>query len=157
MILLAGCSGDDSGYEGLDEPVATPTLSESDKIERVYAAYWDAIIASENGPDPSPELFDDVAVGHALQQQIRRVRDMVESDAHRVGEPNIGEPQITVNDTTARVEACVDQDSWDVVVDGTTLPPTSAGPQPAIADLQQFDGTWLVTRLVPQSEATLTC
>jgi hypothetical protein len=74
-----------------------------------------------------------------------------------VGEPEIGEPEVTIDGDSARAEACVDQSSWGVVVNGQTQPPLNVEPGPVAVSLARRDGAWIIVDRIPVKEATLTC
>lgn len=160
LALAASCSSDEPD---IIEPVGTsaPSTSAEDQakadIAAVYDDYWAAVIASENGPTADRALFEGIAIDVALEAQIRRVERMIDNGVKRSGEPEIGKPHITVNGDTARVEACVNQDSWSSTVEGSTPEAQSSGPRPMLVDLRMVEGNWYVSAAVPQKEATLTC
>lgn len=171
VLMLAACGGAGDEPQGLEttSPPATepaePTPTEDPDaaaiaaIEAQYQAYWDAVVASENGQDEAtsyPEL-QAVATEVVVQTQIANVRELVNTDVTRDGEPVVGPPQVTVDGDTARLESCVDEDGWNVYQNGEPLDRELLGPQPRVFDLEQVDGQWLVSELVDQSEATITC
>lgn len=162
-VLSTSCSGGESEPDGPGlgtsggPAITAPETTDEDEIRSVYDAYWAAVVESENGPDPSRELFEGVATGDALERQIFRVQGLVANKIRRVGEPEIGDPLITIDDATARVEACINQDPWLAVVDGSTPTPQPSGPRPMVVGLEKFDDQWYVIAQVPQEEAALTC
>ena len=170
-LMLAACGGGGEEPEGLETTTAPPTTSAEPTptedpdaeavaaIEAQYQAYWDAVVASENGQDEAtsyPALLA-VATEVVVQTQIANVRQLIDTEVTRDGEPVVGPPQVTVEGDTARLESCVDEDGWNVYQNGEPLERELLGPQPRVFDLEQVDGQWLVSELVDQSEATITC
>lgn len=160
-VALAGCSGDadePAGLETTAPPTAEPTSGDdAAAVEQVYASYWDAVITSENGPDPDPALFDGIATGGVVEEQLARVQNMVDEQQQRIGEPEIGEIQVTVDGDEATAEACVDQRPWGVVVQEQTQPPLEIEPGPIGVRLERDGDGWVIVARIPVGEAQLTC
>ncbi|PZF82310.1 hypothetical protein C1I92_17495 [Jiangella anatolica] len=168
-VGLCGCSGDDepAGLATTPPPATTattatttpPSADEQDAaaIRDVYAAYWDALIDSENGPDPDPALFDGIATGDVVEAQLARVTNMIDEQQRRIGEPEIGEVQVSVDGDDASAEACVDQRPWGVVVQEQTQPPLEIVTGPIGVRLQREGDGWLIVARIPVAEATISC
>jgi outer membrane murein-binding lipoprotein Lpp len=127
------------------------------KIEAAYQGYWDAVVQAQNGPNADPALFDGVAQGAIVDQQILAAQQFIDSGFRRVGKPTFGELSITVDGKSARAQACVDQSNWGKVYDNQTFPSDFTGPEPIIIDFVQVDGAWLASSTAPQAEATIEC
>ncbi len=165
-VGLGGCSGGDepAGLETTPPPATTatttpPSTDEQDTaaIRDVYTGYWDALVDSENGPDADPALFDGVATGAVVEEQMARVANMVDEQQRRIGEPEIGEVQVSVDGDDATAEACVDQRPWGVVVQEQTQPPLEVAPGPVGVRLQREGDGWLIVARIPVAEATISC
>lgn len=161
--VVAGC-GDDT--EPSAEPTTlapTPTVTDSADTEAVaevkaaYEAYWDVVIASENDPVEDRSIFEGVATGLAVETQMARIRSLIEDGIHMIGEPEIGEPEISVDGDEAHVEACVDTSTWGAAVGDVTAPPNAAAPRPTVVTMTRADDTWLVSEQLPAEGATITC
>ncbi|HEY9408554.1 MAG TPA: hypothetical protein VIP77_03145 [Jiangellaceae bacterium] len=168
-FVLTGCSGGSDDPDPTtsttpdDTSSATPAPSDDPAaiaaIQAQYAAYWAAVVASENGPDPDPKLFEGVADGPLVEEQIGRAAGMADDGIHRVGEPTIAAAEVNVKGRAARAEACVDQTDWGLVHGDDPIPVDGAalGPRPYPVDLRRVGDVWLVVKIVPEAEATITC
>ncbi|RIQ13304.1 hypothetical protein DY240_25910 [Jiangella rhizosphaerae] len=170
VLAAAACSGESDEPTGLEtsaapSETAAPTTTEDPDaaavadIEALYQNYWDTIIAMENVQDEqaSYAALQQVAIELIAQTQIANLRGLVDAGVTRDGEPVIGPPEVTVDGDTARAEGCVDEDGWNVYYNGEPVERELAGPQPRVFDLERVDGRWLITELVDQTEATITC
>lgn len=169
VMGLTGCSSDSEEPTGLDvtagssesppdEPSGPSQTDDVAAIEQLYADYWDAVIASENGPNPDPTLFDGIATGAAVESHVSRVQRMVEEEQQRFGEPTVGDVKVTVDGDTARAEACVDQQDWGVIVQGQTQPPFEGlKPGPMGTLLERTADGWLIVDDMSVKEASVTC
>lgn len=152
-------SGETSPAPTADEAPSTAPSGDEDvaAIQQLYADYWEALIASENGPDPDPALFDGIAAGGILEAQVARVQNMVDEEQRRVGQPIIGEAQVSVDGDQARAEACVDQQPWGVVVQEQTQPPLDIEPDPIGVVLEREGTSWIIVDRIPIANATISC
>lgn len=165
--MTAGCADGttpDPGPTASPAPELTPTptpeqtADDAAAVVDVFERYLDAVVAMENGPEPDPALLFGIATDDVTGEHVRRAADLGQDGLRRVGEPQVGEPEVVVDGDEARLEVCVDEDTWTAeLADGTSVESTPRGPSPRVYDLVREDGTWLVAALVPQAEATLTC
>ncbi|PZF83415.1 hypothetical protein [Jiangella anatolica] len=171
-LTLAACSGDADEPTALEttEPAATtaaptPTPSVDPEaaavaaIEAQHRAYWDAVIAMENVQDEAASYaaLKLVTTELVAQRKIADLRGMVDANVTRDGAPVIGPPQVTVDGDTARLESCVDEGPWNAYYHGELFERELDGPEPRVFDLERADGQWLISELVDQTEATITC
>lgn len=170
-IVTAGCSATAQEPEGLEvtftatpgpvtaEPSEAPGEETADvaEIESAFAAYWDAVIESENGPISDPDLFAGVAVGAAVETQLTNVNSLINDGIRRIGAPILSDPIIHLDGDTARVEVCVDSSTWGAAVGDHTAPPQPPDPKPRVVDMERIDDRWLVTDQINPDEATITC
>lgn len=171
LLVLAACGGAAEEPDGLETttapatetaaptPTADPDAEAVAAIEAQYQAYFEAVVASENTQDEqaSYAALQQVATELIAQTQIANLRGLVDTRVTRDGAPVIGPPQVTVDGATARLESCVDEDPWNVYQDGEPLERELVGPQPRVFDFERVDEKWLVSKLVDQTEATITC
>lgn len=162
-LAIAGCSDDDP--EPAETLTPAPTLTPTPdataeaiaQITDVYDQWWDATIAATNAGSLDPAPFEGIASDIAINEQLLVVRQLNDGGITRSGEPEVAEPQITVDGETARVEGCVDESGWAVTVDGEEMPADDRGATPRVFDYANQNGTWVVAALVAQQEATITC
>lgn len=170
MVVFSACSATTEEPDGLaasppeTRSPATDAAAASDseaadlaEIETVFAAYWDAVIESENGPVSDPAIFDGIATGGAVEMQLTNVNNLINDGIRRIGAPALSEPVIHLAGDTARVEVCVDISDWGAAVGDHTAPPQPSDPSPRVVDMERIEGAWLVTDQIDPSEATITC
>ncbi|MDT0166768.1 hypothetical protein Q9R32_14535 [Actinotalea sp. AC32] len=167
-VALAGCSTEDpeptpTSPVAEPEPSPAPSVSPSAdpavvaEVLEVHSAFWDAVIASENGPDPDAAPFFAIASEEVTGQQVGRIAQYLEIGMKRSGAPELGEPVVTVDGTTARVEQCVNQDPWVAIGPDGTEVAADDGVLPQGWELTETDGSWKVTRLFGAQEAEIQC
>ncbi|KGM11646.1 hypothetical protein N868_08275 [Cellulomonas carbonis T26] len=166
--VLAGCSTEvpepaptTPAVEAEPSPTPSPTPTAdpavvADVLE-VHSAFWDAVIASENGPDPDAAPFFAIASEEVTGQQVGRVAQYLDIGMKRSGAPELGEPVVTVDGTTARVEQCVNQDPWVAIGPDGTEVAADDGVLPQGWELTEADGSWKVTRLFGAQETEIQC
>ncbi|TDC47975.1 hypothetical protein E1212_22545 [Jiangella ureilytica] len=171
VLMLAACGGGGEEPQGLETTTAPATSAEPTPtedpdaaavaaIEAQYQAYWDTVIAMENVQDEAASYaaLQQVAIELIAQTQIANLRGLVDANVTRDGAPVVGPPQVTVDGDTARAEGCVDEDPWNVYYNGELVEDRElGGSQPRVFDLEQVEGRWLISELVDQTEATITC
>lgn len=162
--LLVGCAEEATPEQGSGVPPASsPTPSEAPEddvaaITDAFERYLDAVVAMENGPSPDPALLFGIATDDVAGEHVRRAAEYQSNGIRRVGEPAVGTPDVSVDGEEARLEVCIDEDGWTAeVADGTPVTASPEGPTPRVYGFAQVDGAWLVSALVPQVEATITC
>lgn len=169
LLAAAGCSAG----EPTPEPTPVPTVTQTDgpsveptateapdvaAIEDVFGRYVDAIVTMENGPTVDPALLYDVAAEQVTTDEIQRVLRYQEMGIRRVGAPEVGEPVVTVDGDTARLEVCFDEDDWTAESEaGQAIVEEPFGPLPRVFELTRGDGGWLVSAVVVDDPATITC
>ncbi len=159
---LAACGGSPDEPTGLgtaSSPAATATVSDDEAaVEAAYRAYWDVLVTAHNTPSTDRAPFEAVAVDTVIEMDINNVQGNIDNGTRRSGQPTFGDLDIQVEGDSALVDACVDQNSWEIQVPpGLPSPTPQATPFAISIELQRTDGGWLVARWVPQEEVTFTC
>lgn len=163
-LAVAGCSGDDpqttattSAATPTDTPTQTGDARAVAEITALNEAYWGAVVESQNGPNPDPALFEGIAQTAIVEGLISSAQQLEGEGIHRTGEPTVGEPHITVDGTSARLEVCVDETSWGAVRGDEELPADTRGATPRVFEVLRDGEAWILTRNVAQQEATISC
>lgn len=141
------------------EPEPEPTEdAEVPAVLDVFERYVAALVEMENGPDPDPTALFGVAGEQVTIDQVQRVQRYADQGIRRVGEPEVGTAEVAVDGDTARLEVCIDEDGWTAESDqGAAIQEDPLGPRPRAFELTREDGAWLVTALLPQEGASITC
>jgi hypothetical protein len=165
-LLAVGCSSDGGGDDELTLPGAgTPTAEPTDEpaddvadLEALYSAYWDVMIELENSEEmPGPEIFDGIAGSELMERQMARVRNIKESGRWRQGEPLVEQVTVEVDGDTAVIQSCVNEDDWEFVYEGETVPLDPQGPKPRVMEADRGEDGWLLGRTLAVEEATISC
>lgn len=173
LVGVAGCSDPAPVQEspspeemfpapsGEPEPPPEPTPTEDPDvaaIEDVFARYIDAIVTMQNEQKPDAALLYGVAGEEVVIDEMQKVLRYVDMGLRRVGAPEVGEPQVTVDGDTARLEVCINEDTWTAEVDsGAEIVGDPLGSRPRVYALTQSDDGWMVTALLPQDSAVIVC
>ncbi|WP_436980202.1 hypothetical protein [Streptomyces sp. enrichment culture] len=170
LATVAGCSSDsgdnDEPINTGDESSASPDAEGGEAEDEaalvaLYEAYWDAVIASENGEELDSALFEDITTKGVMEQELGRINTYKEQGVLREGAPVIENVTVTVEGDTARIEACKNEADWPLVQDGEqmegVLPESLTVPHPNGVTAERSDGNWLITGSVPQEEAVISC
>ncbi|WP_130799694.1 hypothetical protein [Streptomyces otsuchiensis] len=170
-LLLTGCGSDG----GEDDETVLPVPSEQepapddeaqpddagqdqDDLNALYERYWDVMVTLENSEDmPEPDIFDGIAGGELLERQMARVRNFKDSGQWRQGEPVVEQITVEVDGDDALIQACVNEDDWDVLLDGEVVPLAPEGSTPRVMEAERTDEGWLLARTQDAEEATITC
>lgn len=172
---VAGCSSD-SGSE--EEPIggvetgstdsATATDGTGDdqaadiaELEQLYQDYWDAWTELENTKELDFSLLDGIATETLVQQDGPRLQQFRDDGIHRRGAPTISDVTVSVTGDTARIESCKSEADWQVVQNGEVVPEAVPdalrAPHPFLMAAERSAHGWLISRTLPQEEATITC
>jgi hypothetical protein len=164
--LFAACGSDDGEPLGQPSPAATETPTAElnpdpeDDLAGLWSAYWAAVVVAENDLDTDADQFNDVMTEQGAQQHIDYIQGLIDNDLFRAGEPDVGEPEFTLDDGTAMIEGCVDHAAWAIGSNtGARVQQMfPAGPHPYVVEAErQDDGQWLITRTFYGNNATITC
>lgn len=163
-LTMSGCGNGDepeaespTAAESATTAAPDPDEAAAQDIAAVYHRWWDAVVQAENEILLDAVPFEGLATNLVIDQQLVSVRQYAEDGIHRVGQPTVSEPVVTVDGDTARVEGCVDESTWGAERNGDPLPADTRGPTPRVFDFVRQDGTWIVSERLPQEEATITC
>ncbi|MGP4110250.1 hypothetical protein ACTWP5_04945 [Streptomyces sp. 4N509B] len=177
---VAGCSSDDEGGDGggsggIDgaqtesaEPDATTdaegdgeTTADTAALEQLYTDYWDAMVALENGEELDATLFDGITTVAVAEEEVIRVQTFKDNGLRREGEPTIDTVTVAVDGDTATIEACKNEDGWNVVHQGEVVPDVVPEdllvPHAHIVTVERSDEGWLINGTRPREEATISC
>lgn len=161
-LLAAGCSGDDeSPLDAAPTTSAEPTADAEDPEADALAAweaYWDAVVEAQNTADAdgvAADRLSAVAASEVVELELSIIERYQGYGLTRTGAPEFADVSVQVEDDTATVAGCVNEDDWGAVVDGEPVAEEDRGFEPHGATLENQDGTWRVTELqVPEG---LTC
>lgn len=150
VAVLAGCSSTGEEPAGLDDtPTAEPTAAEGDieaAVLDVYQRYWDARIASVNGPDSSPDAFVGVAMESTIALHTQTARNYEADGIKYTGEPRVYDTTVSIDGDRGTVTSCVDDTAWLATQDGEPLPvnPDKPTAYPVEFQVLLLDGSWLI-------------
>lgn len=179
-VALGGCGSDSDnapdGLDATDDPASeasTPATDEprdeaqdgdegtdadEEALLELFDEFWAAAVASENGPDTDPALFEDVAGPDLIEERVARAREWEELGFHREGEPALEHVTVRVNGDEARIEFCRDEQEWLVLDDeGEPFDVETSGFTANVMTAERSDDKWLFMDLAGPSEATITC
>ncbi|AYY12112.1 hypothetical protein EF847_04705 [Actinobacteria bacterium YIM 96077] len=172
LVVLSGCSSDGdepAGLDATDDASPTEEVEQADDgeeagaaedeamLEELFADFWDAVVAAENGPEVDYELFEGIATDEVIEERLARAREWEELGVHREGEPIIENVTVTVEGDEARIEACRDESEWLVIADGEPVDIETTGLTPNVFTAERDGDGWLINGRLDSSEATITC
>lgn len=173
--IISACSASAEEPTGLatpsPEPTAAPTVDEPTEsaedtesaeqlaaLETLFEEYWAAVTDLWNDPELDPDVIRHVTTpGHSEMMLTYVHRELIANDARRDGEPVIGEIVTHIDGDEARVEGCVDQSDWKLLVGDTEVPVDFGGPRPYVLEAVPSDDGWLVNDELDEDEATIAC
>ncbi|MCE7083313.1 hypothetical protein [Streptomyces sp. ST2-7A] len=166
--LLSACSGGgDADDAALPVPTAEEetsepeeTLSEEDirALEELHDRYWTEIIAIENGAplDGGPLL--EFASPDLAEEELSMISTYHDEGFFRVGEPEItGVTVFPVDEDSAQVESCVNEDDWPIMAEGVEAPIEKRGATPRAFLAERTSEGWILASHVLQEEAEISC
>ncbi|MGP3968161.1 hypothetical protein [Streptomyces sp. 6N223] len=171
---VAGCSSegeDGEPIEGAQSDSPEPTgespgdddenSADVAALEQLYQEYWDARIELENSEELDFSLYDGIATEMLVQQEGARLQPLREDGVYRRGEPTITDVTVEVTGDTARIEACKNEDGWQLLRNGEVLPDAVPDdllkPHPYAMAAERSGDSWLISRRLPEEEATIAC
>lgn len=169
VAALAACSSAGEEPAGLDdtptaaptqEPTAEPTADGDAEaaVLDVYQRYWDARIASVNGPDPSPDAFIGVAMDSTIALHTETARTYEAEGIVYTGEPVVSDTTVSLDDDRGTVSSCLDDTDWVATQNGEPLPVDPDKPTVYAVSFQVYlqDGSWLIGDPI-EAEGDTTC
>jgi hypothetical protein len=155
---LAAPSTQPTAETPADEPTESADDAETAALEALFEEYWAAVAELWNDPQLEPDVIRHVATpGHSEMMLTYVHRELISNDARREGEPVIGEIVAHVDGDEARVEGCVDQSEWSLMVGDNEVPVDLGGSRPHVLEAVPSDDGWLVNDELSEDEATITC
>ncbi|MBL1067610.1 hypothetical protein [Streptomyces sp. 7-21] len=146
-----GGDGDQNG--GAEDDVAA--------LEELYDRYWDARVEIENAEELDMSPLEGIATDGEIESQAGRLQPFKDDGIHRRGEPAIENVTVSVEGDTARIEACKNEDGWELVQNGEVvegaLSEDVRAPHTYVVSAERQDGDWLISGTLPREEATITC
>ncbi|PZF82087.1 hypothetical protein C1I92_18390 [Jiangella anatolica] len=159
VTALAACSSAGEEPAGLDDtPTAAPTGEPSGDpaagadadaeaaVLAAYEAYWDARIASVNGPETSPEAFAGVATESTIALHLNTAETYEQEGIRFSGEPRVYDTTVSIDGERGTVSSCVDDSAWVGTQNGEPLPvnPDKPTVYPVAFQALLLDGAWLI-------------
>lgn len=170
MGLLAGCSssgGDEEPIDTGDSSSKNPaneetqdTAADEAALKQLFLDYWAAMVKLENSKAIDPTVFEGLAASGVRERETSRVQQFKDYGMIRRGEPEITRITPEVDGDRARVEACVNSDTWRLYdEDGEEVPTEGGGgPVPSVVIAEKQTGGWLVTEHPSgKTEASISC
>jgi hypothetical protein len=171
---VTGCSSDDEGNEpiegaqtnspepGNETPEDDDNNADVAALERLYQEYWDARIELENSKQLDFSVYDGITTETLVQEEGALLQQFRDDGIRRQGEPTVTDVTVEVTGATARIESCKKEDGWAIVRDGEVLPESEIPdelrePHPFLMAAKRSGDGWLISRSLPQEEATITC
>lgn len=169
VAALSACSSAGEEPAGLDdtptaaptqEPTAAPTAGADAEaaVLDVYQRYWDARIASVNGPDSSPDAFVGVAMESTIALHTQTARSYEAEGIVYTGEPRVYDTTVSLDADRGTVTSCVDDSGWVATQNGEPLPANPDKPTvyPVSFDVYLLDGSWLIGDPI-EAEGDISC
>lgn len=149
-VTLTAC-GDD---EPKTEPTTTASDSPEDDVESVHRAFWDVYVQAANSGEVTSTIFNGIAEGGFVERDLKVLGDQADAGVVRVGKPTYSDYQVEVDGDRATSLVCVDFDGWGGKdAQGEKLPdPPATDPSPFLAELENRDGTWIMTDQLYQKD-----
>lgn len=158
---LAACSpgaGDEPTTSASPTVSATPTTdltadpaaADEAAVLDVHERFWAALVASRRG-NPDPALFEGVAQGPVVENELAIATSYRDTGIVVEGEPVLVSVTTTVDGDTALVQACVDYTAWAPA--GATQTATVT---PVDVTATRAGDAWLVTAF-DEVTGTATC
>ncbi len=171
--LVTGCGADREEPAGLGSDAGSTTSAADDtttspaadgpsdaetEVRAVYEEYWEAYVASRNGPDADAEAFDGIARPEAIEAVISTAQTYLTNGIRHTGEPVVSDVSVEVDGASALVLTCVDESQWTGERNGEPLPvpPELEKPHPLVFEVDNVDGTWLIAGTT-DAEGLITC
>ncbi|UED85159.1 hypothetical protein [Streptomyces profundus] len=168
-VLLVGCSsGDDEpeGVESSESPVAEDPAAgdepeaadDIEVLEQLYLGYQARLVEMESTGNADGALLEEYAELHVREGQSARIRQLAQEGITRQGEPEVYDVTVEVTDDSAVIQACVDTEHWEPLLDGEPIDREYTGPSAGIVKAARGESGWLISDH-PQTadEATITC
>jgi hypothetical protein len=170
VAVLAACSSAGEEPAGLDDtPTAAPTddpataaptagADAEAAILDVYQRYWDARIASVNGPDSSPDAFAGVAMESTIALHLQTARTYEAEGIRFTGEPRVYDTAVSIDGDRGTVTSCVDDTEWVATQNGEPLPANPDKPTvyPVGFQVLLLDDSWLIGDPI-EAEGDISC
>lgn len=169
VAALAACSSAGEEPTGLDdtasaaptqEPTAEPTAGGDAEaaVLDVYQRYWDARIASVNGPDSSPDAFIGVAMDSTIALHTQTARGYEAEGIVYTGEPQVSDTTVSLDDDRGTVTSCIDDSAWVATQNGEPLPVNPDKPTVYPVSFQVYlqDDSWLIGDPI-EAEGDISC
>ncbi|WP_049567072.1 hypothetical protein [Streptomyces sp. SBT349] len=165
---VAGCSSEDEP-EDIDGTVdaAEPSGEESGDAEAeaeltaLYGRYWDAMTALENATEMDSAALDGIATTGVVETQLGRVSAFKDNDIHRQGEPVIESVTVAVDGDAATIQSCKSEADWAFLENGEVnpalLPEELMEPHPYVVGAERSEDGWLISRIMRNDQATISC
>lgn len=157
VAALSACSSAGEEPAGLDdtptaaptqEPTTAPTAGADAEaaVLDVYQRYWDARIASVNGPDSSPDAFVGVAMESTIALHLQTARTYEDEGIEFAGEPRVYDTTVSIDGDRGTVTSCVDDSAWVGTKDGEPLPANPDKPTvyPVAFQVLLLNDAWLI-------------
>ncbi|MBB5787708.1 hypothetical protein [Jiangella mangrovi] len=156
VAVLSACSSAGEEPAGLDdtptaaptqEPTTAPTGADAEAaVLDVYQRYWDARIASVNGPDSSPDAFAGVAMESTIALHLQTARTYEDEGIQFTGEPRVYDTTVSIDGDRGTVTSCVDDSAWVGTQDGEPLPvnPDKPTVYPVEFQVLLLNDAWLI-------------
>jgi hypothetical protein len=157
VAVLTACSSAGEEPAGLDdtptaaptqEPTAAPTAGADAEaaVLDVYQRYWDARIASVNGPDSSPDAFAGVAMESTIALHLQTARTYEDEGIKYTGEPRVYDTAVSIDGDRGTVTSCVDDTEWVATQNGEPLPANPDKPivYPVAFQVLLLNDAWLI-------------
>lgn len=169
VAVLAACSSageDPAGFDDTptaaptDEPTGDPSAGQDAEaaVLDVYQRYWDARIASVNGPDSSPDAFAGVAMESTVALHLQTARTYEDEGIKFTGEPRVYDTTVSIEGDRGTVTSCVDDSAWVGTQNGEPLPvnPDKPTVYPIEFQVLLLDGSWLIGDPI-EAEGDISC
>lgn len=147
-LVLTACSGGGDEPSAAKKPVTLTSGGAQSAVLEAYGAYWDAILAASDPPDPGSSILSAHASGVELHRAVTAIKARKEAGERLRGSYGHSARVTAVVGDTATVEDCL---TSDVVVTrkrgDAGVPAMRAKPEPVVALLVIDRQTWKVERI----------
>lgn len=155
VASLTACGSDDV-EEVPALPSPTPTSSDSDDAIAVVEAFWDERIRVETSGDYQSADFDGLLDASLAEPLAAQYSSLDGGNFRRVGSPELRDFKATVDQTTAVVTVCVNEDDWGAEADVEVEERPDMGFYVDAYALEATEGAWVIVDQ-PDAPAGVKC
>lgn len=161
ILSLSACSSDgpsDDPARATSKATVDPKAADEAAVKDLVDRYWKILVASENEGNTDPKQFAGVMTGKYVEFQIAKLKRYKKIGLLRVGQPVIGDVEVTITGDSADIALCKNEDGWTAEQHGEPVPNDKLfGTDPWGAEATRVDGAWVITDVRVPRKGSKTC